>query len=215
MSKRLPMAEEPTGRPGLSKTLSLILDALDSGLMMESAEDMWHEAARKHQAEQAEKRTCGNCRACCYVLDIRPDPEGESLAPAYEPCPHLNPKRGPKGCSVHDYKPEPCKTYLCLWRHGWGRTKDRPDRMGMVFESHPKNALICVANEVKPGARYDKRVSTALFALRRQYDFVIVTLYGGEKEELVMPPKGFLESLDDAIERDEAIEQYDADGGEE
>jgi hypothetical protein len=58
--------------------------------------------------------------------------------PAGMPCPHLN----GHGCSIHEWRPQPCRTFLCVWRlmpalpEQW-----RPDISGILIYQIASNAL--------------------------------------------------------------------------
>lgn len=90
-------------------------------------------------------RTCGECTACCYALGVN-----EIDKPEFQTCPELSGcdsahggceseddtklrLRG-GGCGIYDDRPEPCKTYACLWLdETLPDEADRPDKLGVVF----------------------------------------------------------------------------------
>lgn len=104
----------------------------------------------------AERRSCGECQACCTVIGIQGD---KNCPPSgvYEACTHLC----EKGCGIYSYRPEECRTYECLWQRGL-LTKDehRPDRLGILIDkrrsgvgdkgSAPRDVLVLW--EVRAGA---------------------------------------------------------------
>lgn len=73
-------------------------------------------------------RTCGTCRACCKTMGIK-----EIDKPAGEQCPHINSKIGIEGCRIYSMRPQSCVDFRCLWLHGLGDERDRPDRSGAVM----------------------------------------------------------------------------------
>src|SRR5262249_53138238 len=79
---------------------------------------------RRFLAGDAPDRSCGACTACCTVLNIK------TLGkPSGCDCEHLT----PGGCGIYPDRPEACREYHCLWRMGWGRPEDRPDRSGVLL----------------------------------------------------------------------------------
>jgi hypothetical protein len=82
-------------------------------------------------SEAGSERQCGGCQVCCVVLEIQ-DPSLNK--PAGTPCQHLN----GQGCSIYEWRPQPCRNFLCLWRllptlpENW-----RPDRSGIFIYQIP------------------------------------------------------------------------------
>ena len=76
-----------------------------------------------HRAER-QKRTCGGCRACCYVF-----PLGQK--PARQWCQHVT----ATGCGLHDSpRPAICGSYRCMWLdYTEMPQKYRPDKCGYVI----------------------------------------------------------------------------------
>jgi hypothetical protein len=74
-------------------------------------------------------RSCGECRACCTVKEIKALPEPK---PCWQPCP--NEFEG--GCAIWEARPTECREYACLWRGGIleGDQRRRPDRCGILWE---------------------------------------------------------------------------------
>ena len=77
-------------------------------------------------------RSCGICQLCCEVVGI-----DKIDKPAGERCPD----QCVKGCAIYDERPEPCRTFKCLWLGAgdrvinadeWGPSL-RPDRCWVVF----------------------------------------------------------------------------------
>jgi hypothetical protein len=79
-------------------------------------------------------RQCDGCQVCCVAFEVQ-DPTLNK--PAGTPCPHLN----GHGCSIHEWRPQPCRNFLCLWRlmptlpDYW-----RPDLSGILIYQIASNA---------------------------------------------------------------------------
>ena len=82
-------------------------------------------------------RSCGNCNACCVILGVKE----ELNKPNYVACQHMcNSPEG--GCGIYEKRPEPCRTFSCLWLSGhFGDENSRPDKIGLML----------VAFEIKMG----------------------------------------------------------------
>lgn len=79
--------------------------------------------------ELVQGRKCGECSACCTVLDVD-TPEFQKLPG--KPCSHLC-KDG--GCSIHETRFPICRSYHCGWRYLPGLGEDwRPDKMGVLVD---------------------------------------------------------------------------------
>ena len=113
-------------------------------------------------------RVCGNCTACCTVLNI-----SELNKPAHTPCPSLCTVG--HGCSLYgqperDDEPHTiCRTYECLWLSNprpdleMLRPEDRPDITGVLLQVtnipiEKFGASVITAHELYPGARNNYRV---------------------------------------------------------
>jgi hypothetical protein len=79
------------------------------------------------------ERQCGDCQVCCVAFEVQ-DPTLQK--PAGVPCPHLN----GHGCSIYEWRPQPCRNFLCVWRlvptlpEHW-----RPDLSGIFIYQIPNN----------------------------------------------------------------------------
>lgn len=93
------------------------------------------------------ERSCGTCSACCTVLGIVALGKGPNT-----PCAH----QVGKGCSIYAQRPDECRTYTCGWLAGAFEGRDRPDRLGVVFDASGSpssgDEIVVVAREVMPGA---------------------------------------------------------------
>jgi hypothetical protein len=88
------------------------------------------------------ERTCGACTACCYALGVDAIDK-----PEFEDCKHLLQADSAcggcdSGCAVYADRPEPCKTYKCLWLDGLiPDEEERPDKLGVVFTPSASKVL--------------------------------------------------------------------------
>jgi hypothetical protein len=77
---------------------------------------------------------CDGCQVCCVAFEVQ-DPFLNKAAGV--PCEHLN----GHGCSIHQWRPQPCRNFHCLWRlmpalpEHW-----RPDLSGILIYQVPNNA---------------------------------------------------------------------------
>lgn len=113
----------------------------------------------------AERRSCGECQACCVVIGI----EGDKNTPqkgVYTPCVH----QCEKGCGVYSYRPSECRSYECLWQRGvLTQEEHRPDKLGIIIDRRrtgygdkgtpPQEVLVLW--ETRPGA-FDEPESVSL-----------------------------------------------------
>jgi hypothetical protein len=72
-------------------------------------------------------RECGDCVACCDILEIRsPDLQ----KPAHVLCPHCV----SGGCGIYENRPNVCRDWFCLWRRIEALPDEmRPDKCGVVL----------------------------------------------------------------------------------
>ncbi len=69
-------------------------------------------------------RQCEDCSACCYVSAVR-----ELDKRGYTSCAY----QVGRGCSIHDERPDVCRKFQCGWTMGFGKARDRPDRVGVYL----------------------------------------------------------------------------------
>jgi len=137
-------------------------------------------------------KSCGECEACCVLIGVR----ALAKPPGCE-CIHQS---GGKGCSIYAERPDPCRTFNCVWVQGTKlfTGKDRPDKCGVMFVLMGADSAFVKATglpvvsalEVYPGAfaqyhgeRVLRKVSSKLL--------VMLVPYGGLAEgggrELIGP----------------------------
>jgi hypothetical protein len=74
-----------------------------------------------------DSRPCGDCVACCEVLNIA---EPDIVKPAGQMCMHCT----GAGCGIHESRPQVCRAWDCVWRRIDSMPpQTRPDQMGVVF----------------------------------------------------------------------------------
>lgn len=139
------------------------------------------------------ERTCGDCTACCTVLGVK-----QIEKQPFHTCAH----QGRKGCTIYEERPGTCAAYRCSWLDGMGARRDRPDRLGVIFDqAAPPNVreleeLAAGGNadaaeelrkargsirvrEVRPRALHDRRVARKLETLARAGFTVRLIPFGG------------------------------------
>lgn len=112
-------------------------------------------------AELAPGRECGSCTACCKIPAI-------DTATLRKPAGVMCPNCTGSSCGIYDSRPEPCRTFYCLWRKVGAMPESlRPDRIGVMFTiesvNPPQNpfekqfviarAVNSIADLDSPGAR--------------------------------------------------------------
>jgi hypothetical protein len=72
-------------------------------------------------------RECGECTACCKIPKI----DAPTLRkPAGVMCPNCT----GQSCGIYETRPEPCRSFFCLWREVATMPDTlRPDRIGVMF----------------------------------------------------------------------------------
>jgi hypothetical protein len=86
-----------------------------------------------------EDRPCGDCVACCVLLNID---EPELVKPEGAVCPNCT----GQGCAVYDTRPQVCRGWNCAWKRIESLpSRTRPDVLGLMFtiERHlpPRNVF--------------------------------------------------------------------------
>ena len=72
-------------------------------------------------------RPCGDCIACCQVLNID---EPELVKPQGMLCPNCT----GAGCSIYETRPQVCRSWNCAWKRIASMPPEtRPDAMGVLF----------------------------------------------------------------------------------
>ena len=131
-------------------------------------------------------RPCGGCVLCCKVMHVPSidKPEGQW-------CPHCKRTGGPtSGCSIYLDRPRECAEFNCLWRLGFFRDKDRPDKVKCVFSvNEPKEGKeqMMVCYESHPGASRGKQARQVIEACLKKGVAVYVMSPDG-KRSMSLPP---------------------------
>jgi len=138
-------------------------------------------------------RTCGECTACCVVLDID-DPELQK--PKNEPCSKLR-KDGCGGCSIYATRPKVCKGFECVWLAFPDAMPEelRPDRCGIMLRIVNRNGesrvddladAVLLLNETHENALQNELALSLIELLDRSMKLpVLVAMWDGR----LMTPK--------------------------
>jgi hypothetical protein len=77
--------------------------------------------------QSRDDRACGDCIACCQVLNID---EPELVKPQGTLCPNCT----GSGCAIYDTRPGVCRSWNCAWKRIVSMPpQTRPDTMGVLF----------------------------------------------------------------------------------
>ena len=115
------------------------------------------------EAIAAEMRECGECTACCVILNVT-----QFAAPSGVPCRHLN-----GGCGIYNIRPQtPCRGFTCGWLEGHFDEEDRPDKSGAIVwgaKSDGKNMVVVSKLEgMEPPKRMLDHLKSATVPVRVQ-----------------------------------------------
>lgn len=115
-----------------------------------------------------ETRTCGECFACCKILNIY---SGTLKKPADVLCPNY--EKG-TGCTIYEQRPNECKQWFCVWRFDDTLPDDySPDKINIAFclEKSPKNPHKMVV--VGRAYECDYETAFATDKARRAFDLLM------------------------------------------
>ncbi|HRI10323.1 MAG TPA: hypothetical protein PKW35_21035 [Nannocystaceae bacterium] len=133
-----------------------------------------------HFAAIRQARPCGECTACCTVMAVT-----ELQKPRGQACAHIC----AGGCAIYSERPDSCRRFDCLWRLGFARDDDRPDRLGVIFDVTPRDRdcqiQAIMAFEARPGAFTDPKVR---YQLDRHAKKAVVLLMVPGRIEPLGPP---------------------------
>ena len=135
----------------------------------------------------AAARSCGQCTACCTCPTLSV-PERKKLNAA---CAHLRCGRAKKrrpGCSIYPARPQLCENYACYWRRGLLGPHERPDRLGVIFDTSAWPRLaevmnaagtpIVLAREVYPGSSKSTAAKAAILVMTESFGVIRVGVPG-------------------------------------
>ena len=128
-------------------------------------------------------RACGDCVACCKVLNID---EPDMVKPADQMCMHCT----GRGCSVYDSRPQVCRTWDCVWRRIETMPPEtRPDRLGVLYTldrqaepQTPFDRLYFVARAVDAPDRLNSGPARDAVAMLMQGPLPIFAHWGGGRQ---------------------------------
>lgn len=124
-------------------------------------------------------RSCGECTACCTGMAVT-----EINKPVETPCEHL--KAG--GCGIYETRPQSCQDFHCLWRIGFGRVMERPDRVGYFLDvtRGEVKPQAMIAREARPGAFDSASVRAHVGKLADKHAVILVR---GDERKLIGPER--------------------------
>ena len=133
-------------------------------------------------------RSCGDCTACCTVLEVP-----EIAKQKYTPCANVC----AAGCAIHSMRPTSCRTWNCAWLSGLFRQRDRPDKSGVIAWPTTKmdQTLIVVLTGGGPLSSAPIRMQKALLKLCKSGWNLVEMSEGGERVELFHAPGRKRENL--------------------
>jgi hypothetical protein len=129
-----------------------------------------------------EDRPCGDCIACCQVLNID---EPELVKPQGQLCPHCT----GAGCGIYETRPQVCRSWNCAWKRIVSMPDEtRPDAMGVLFtvDRHlpPRNLfenLYIIAVAVSNEADLDSRATRDAITMFTEGPLPIFVQWDGMK----------------------------------
>lgn len=135
----------------------------------------------------AATRRCGPCTACC----IAPSLPVLGCKPLDCVCAHLRRGRAKTkrpGCRIYDARPEHCRSYVCYWRMGMLGKHERPDRLGIIFDTNAPEmreviaaagVSVVLARETYPGSSKNTLAKAAILAMTKKFGVVRVGIPNG------------------------------------
>jgi len=130
--------------------------------------------------EEARKRTCGKCSACCktHAVEVINKSEGKLCKNCIVG----------KGCTIYPNRPKECKDFRCEWLKGFGKENLRPDLLGIVLDYQTngifkKLLTIWEASEKALSNPYTKNIMN--FSLTN--NIPVCVIYCNGRKELFVP----------------------------
>ncbi len=142
-----------------------------------------------------EDRPCGDCVACCQVLNID---QADLVKPEGQLCPHCT----GAGCSIYETRPQVCRSWNCAWKRiATMPPETRPDAMGVLFtvdrHSPPRNLfenLYIIAVATGDEAALDSRNTRDAIRMFAEGPLPIFVSFGGMKT-LVHPEPNLADAI--------------------
>ena len=127
-------------------------------------------------------RACGDCVACCQVLNID---EPDMVKPADQLCMHCT----GVGCGVYDSRPQVCRSWDCVWRRIDSMPlQTRPDHLGVLWTidrqaepQTPFDRLYFVARAVSAPEALHKSATLDVAAMLAHGPLPIFACWGDER----------------------------------
>jgi hypothetical protein len=136
-------------------------------------------------------RACGDCVACCKVLNID---EPDMVKPADQMCMHCT----GKGCGIYESRPQVCRSWDCVWRRIASMPLEtRPDHLGVLFTvdrraepQTPFDRLYFVARAVDAPEALGKSATTDVGVMLTNGPLPIFISWGDQRQ--MMHPRAEL-----------------------
>lgn len=135
---------------------------------------------------------CGGCNLCCTVMRVEMEPVKEPWQRCAFAC------KG--GCAIYADRPEPCRTWSCVWLHSQTMGGDRlpsalrPDRCGVVVNVNSVGTIL--AHCATPAAWQADRVRRWLFDRARSGKSKVIVI-AAPGEVILLNADGSTEELRD------------------
>ena len=128
-------------------------------------------------------RACGDCVACCQVLNID---EPDMIKPADQLCMHCT----GAGCSIYDSRPQVCRDWDCVWRRIDSMPLEtRPDKLGVLWTldrrpepQTPFDRLYVVARATGAPEALKSQTALDVAAMLAHGPLPIFMSWGGEQQ---------------------------------
>jgi len=92
------------------------------------------------------------------------------------------------GCAIYDAKPGNCQDYACFWRLGMLGRHERPDKLGIIFDTAAPTVQkviaaagvpVVLARETYPGSSNNSRTKIAILAMADSFGVIRVGVAAG------------------------------------
>ena len=133
-------------------------------------------------------RTCGTCTLCCKVAEVQ-----EVAKPMGVWCQHCLRN---KGCSIYDFRPQSCRSFLCQWLVEKSLGPDwKPERakfaLVMSENGHRLTALVDPGYPAawKRSPYYEGLKQWAVLGASRSPDLHLVDVLIGSRSIVILPDR--------------------------
>lgn len=146
----------------------------------------------------SEKRSCGDCTACCTALGVP-----ELSKPATVRCPHVC----ESGCQRYRTRPKSCRKFKCLWLEGAFDEEHRPDKTGIVVGAAGPASLFARVVGQRPLTVFEAWEGAFESAAGRAFldglsaTQLVIKIFGEKARSMLGPPKLLQEAIQFMQER--------------